>query len=156
MVRPGRERLSGPVEVDETIVGGVEEGGGRRHLGKKALVAIAAEVRGTAIGRVRMRRIPNSGGPSLISFVRNAVERLVLGGGLGIGLAHFVVERGQNPVVDQAAQTTDYGCEELASLRGSYSRVLIGCCTGGLHSDAHHLWGKLFHADRAHLLLQPV
>lgn len=29
-VRPGRESLSGEVEVDETFVGGVEEGGGRR------------------------------------------------------------------------------------------------------------------------------
>ena len=31
MVRPGREALTGEVEVDETFVGGVEEGGGRRH-----------------------------------------------------------------------------------------------------------------------------
>jgi transposase-like protein len=29
MVRPGRERLHGPVEVDETYVGGIEEGGPR-------------------------------------------------------------------------------------------------------------------------------
>jgi hypothetical protein len=28
MVRPGREPLTGEVEVDETIVGGVEKGGG--------------------------------------------------------------------------------------------------------------------------------
>ena len=47
MVRPGRDRLSEMVEVDETLVGGVEPGGGRRHLGKKALVAIAAEARST-------------------------------------------------------------------------------------------------------------
>ncbi|NJO33913.1 MAG: hypothetical protein HC869_12995 [Rhodospirillales bacterium] len=33
-----------------TIVGGVEPGGGRRHLGKKALVAVAAEVRGRLPG----------------------------------------------------------------------------------------------------------
>src|SRR5712692_5699885 len=42
MVRPGRDRLTGAVEVDETFVGGVEPGGGRRHVGKKALVAVAA------------------------------------------------------------------------------------------------------------------
>ena len=60
MVRPGRDRVSEEVEVDETLVGGLEAGGGRRHLGKKALystwgysllksllpVVIAAEVRG--------------------------------------------------------------------------------------------------------------
>ena len=45
MVRPGRDRVSEEVEVDETLVGGLEAGGGRRHLGKKALVVIAAEVR---------------------------------------------------------------------------------------------------------------
>ena len=36
--------------MDETLVGGhLEAGGGRRHLGKKALVVFAAEVRGRAI-----------------------------------------------------------------------------------------------------------
>ena len=73
MVRPGRERLSGEVEVDETFVGGVEEGGGRRHIGKKALVAIAAEVRNTAIGRIRLQRVRDSSADSLVGFVRSAV-----------------------------------------------------------------------------------
>lgn len=57
MVRPSRDRLSGKVEVDETYVGGVETGGGRRHLGNKALVVIAAQVDGNGIGRIRLRRI---------------------------------------------------------------------------------------------------
>ncbi len=74
MVRPGRDRLSGTVEVDETFVGGVQTGGGRRHVGNKALVAIAVEVRGRAIGRVRMRRIEDSTEASLLPFVREAVE----------------------------------------------------------------------------------
>ena len=43
MVRPGRERRSGRVEVDETYVGGAEEGLRGRQTQKKALVAIAAE-----------------------------------------------------------------------------------------------------------------
>ena len=38
MVRPGRERLSGRVEVDETYVGGEEEGLHGRQTQKKALV----------------------------------------------------------------------------------------------------------------------
>jgi hypothetical protein len=57
MVRPGREPLTGEGEVDETFVGAVEEGGGRRHLGNKALVVIAAEIRGKGIGRIRMKQI---------------------------------------------------------------------------------------------------
>lgn len=73
MVRPGRERLSGEVEVDETFVGGVEEGGGRRHLGNKALGAIAAEVRGTGIGRIRMQRIADASSSSLLAFVRSSL-----------------------------------------------------------------------------------
>ena len=35
MVRPGRDRVSEEVEVDETLVGGLEAGGGRRHLGRR-------------------------------------------------------------------------------------------------------------------------
>lgn len=74
MVRPGRDRLTGEVEVDETFVGGVEEGGGRRHVGKKALVVVAAEVRGTAIGRIRLQRVQGSSADSLVGFVKAAVE----------------------------------------------------------------------------------
>ena len=73
MVRPGRDRLTGEVEVDETFVGGVEPGGGRRHVGKKALVAVAAEVRGPAIGRIRLRRVSDSSADSLLPFVQEAV-----------------------------------------------------------------------------------
>jgi hypothetical protein len=51
MVRPGRDRLSGEVEVDETYVGGTEEGVHGRETHDKAIVAVAAEVRGRAIGR---------------------------------------------------------------------------------------------------------
>jgi len=74
MVRPGRDRLSGKVEVDETYLGGVQPGGGRRHLGNKALVVIAAQVNGEGIGRIRLRRIPHASSPSLLSFVKDAVE----------------------------------------------------------------------------------
>lgn len=45
LVRPGRERLSGVVEVDETFVGGQEPGlAGGRARGKKSLVCVAVEV----------------------------------------------------------------------------------------------------------------
>ena len=74
MVRPGRDRVSEEVEVDETLVGGLEAGGGRRHLGKKALVVIAAEVRGRAIGRIRMQRVADASADSLLTFVQYAVQ----------------------------------------------------------------------------------
>ena len=74
MVRPGRDRVSEEVEVDETLVGGLEAGGGRRHLGTKALVVIAAEVRGRAIGRIRMQRVADASADSLLTFVQHAVQ----------------------------------------------------------------------------------
>ena len=75
MVRPGREPLTGEVEIDETCVGGVEKGGGRRHLGNKAMVVIAAEIRGKGIGRIRMKRIADGSSDSLTTFLREAVEK---------------------------------------------------------------------------------
>src|SRR5213594_4020432 len=73
MVRPGRDRLCEGVEVDETFVGGLQPGGGRRHIGKKALVAVAAEIRGRAIGRIRLRRVPDSSADSLLPFIKDAI-----------------------------------------------------------------------------------
>jgi hypothetical protein len=43
MVRPGRDRLTGRVEVDETYLGGLEEGVRGRQTEKKALIAVAVE-----------------------------------------------------------------------------------------------------------------
>ena len=75
MVRPGRDRLRGVVEVDETYVGGLEEGTYGRRIGKKALVAIAIEILSPrGFGRVRLRQIPNASAPSLSKFVGDAVE----------------------------------------------------------------------------------
>lgn len=75
MVRAGRERLSGYVEVDETYVGGEEEGVHGRETRKKAIVAIAVEVRDAkGFGRIRMRRVPDVSAASLTPFVRHAVE----------------------------------------------------------------------------------
>ena len=75
MVRPGRERLTGRVEVDECYVGGLEEGlPGRLNL-KKALVVVAAEEDGPRIGRIRMRQILDASAESLVPFVEDSVER---------------------------------------------------------------------------------
>ena len=74
MVRPGREPLAEKVEVDEVFIGGVEPGQGKRHLGEtKALVAVAAEVRGRGTGRIRLQRIPDASGESVVGFVQGAV-----------------------------------------------------------------------------------
>lgn len=74
MVRPGRDRVAGQVEVDETYVGGVEPGKKGRERGSKAMVAIAAQVDGEGIGRIRLRRIPDASSKSLEPFVKEAIE----------------------------------------------------------------------------------
>ncbi len=56
MVRAERERLSGKVEVDETLVGGVEHGGKRGRGTTKKIVVIAVEIKQPkGFGRLRMR-----------------------------------------------------------------------------------------------------
>lgn len=75
MVRPGRESLSGTIEVDEVAVGGKERGErgkGWRSGDTKAIVVVAAEVRGDGIGRIRLKHVPDSSGDSLSSFVKSA------------------------------------------------------------------------------------
>lgn len=74
MVRPDRDRIRGRVEVDETYLGGLEEGVRGRKTFKKALVIIAAQEEGEGIGRIRMRRILDASADSLHSFVKSAVE----------------------------------------------------------------------------------
>ena len=76
MVRPGRDRLSGNVEVDETFVGGNEHDGKRgRGAERKSLAVIAIEVHEPkGFGRVRMQRIPDASENSLIPFVCNSVQ----------------------------------------------------------------------------------
>jgi transposase-like protein len=74
MVRPGRDRLQGRVEVDESFVGGEELGVHGRHTETKAMIAVAAEEDGRGIGRVRMRRIPDASAESLMPFIEDSVE----------------------------------------------------------------------------------
>ena len=76
MVRPERGRISGKVEVDETYVGGVEEGrrGGRLRKSTKSIVVGAVEVRGRGSGRIRLAVVENLSAASLVPFVEGAVE----------------------------------------------------------------------------------
>jgi len=74
MVRPGRDRLAGTVEVDETYLGGLEEGRRGRQRGAKALIVVAAQEDGRGIGRIRLRQIADASAASLIPFVEDTVE----------------------------------------------------------------------------------
>jgi transposase-like protein len=74
MVRPGRDLLTGRVEVDECYIGGLEEGlPGRLNL-DKALIVVAAQEDGPGIGRIRMRKIVDASAASLVPFLQDSVE----------------------------------------------------------------------------------
>ena len=77
MVRVGRERLDGVVEVDETYVGGTDAGTTRAPSpeSKKSIVAIAIEMHEPkGFGRLRLRRIPDATDKSLLPFVSDSIE----------------------------------------------------------------------------------
>ena len=77
MVRVGRERLSGVVEVDETYVGGRDVGYSRvsHPDSKKSIVAVAVELlEPKGFGRIRLRCIPTASQDSLIPFVQESIE----------------------------------------------------------------------------------
>lgn len=81
MVRSGREKLSGDVEVDETFIGGKESGEkedgtgktGRGSL-KKTLIVVATECLGKQIGRVRFKCIDSASSNNLIEFIEDNIE----------------------------------------------------------------------------------
>src|SRR6266508_89855 len=76
LVRPGRDRLTGIVEVDETYIGGEEPGlRGGRARGKKSLVGVAVEVKQPrGYGRCRMAILADASAASLHAFVAAHVE----------------------------------------------------------------------------------
>jgi hypothetical protein len=69
------EPLEGPVEVDESYLGGADDGEhrGRSLAGKKMLVGCAAECRGDAIGRIRLSWLQAASAEVLCAFVASNV-----------------------------------------------------------------------------------
>lgn len=74
MVRPGRDRLNGRVEVDEAYWGGEESGVTGRKTEEKALLVVAVELKGAGMGRVRLRHIPDTDRATLHAFIHDSVE----------------------------------------------------------------------------------
>jgi transposase-like protein len=74
MVRPGRDRLAGTVEVDEVYIGGEKPGKRGRGASGKALVLVVAQADGSRIGRIRLVRVANAGQSVLTSAVQKIIE----------------------------------------------------------------------------------
>lgn len=76
MVRPGRDQLSGVIEVDETAIGGEKSGKRGRGAEGKTLVGIAVEDKGDeGIGRIRLGILVDASVDSLTGFVTERVSK---------------------------------------------------------------------------------
>jgi transposase-like protein len=76
MIRDEREKLGPVVEVDESYIGGPEEGRPGRGAEKKILAVVAAELSSDhkKIGRIRLASANDASAGSLIPFVTKNVE----------------------------------------------------------------------------------
>lgn len=136
MVTPGRDRLAGIIEVDESYIGGEKPGKRGRGAAGKALVAIAAEVKGPRIGRIRLRHVPDASAASLEGAVQEAAEQgsvIQTDGWSGysqlncLGYAHEIVRK--NAAVGENLLPS---CHRVASL---LKRWLIGTHQGAVSHE---------------------
>lgn len=74
MVRPGRARLSGTVQVDETFWGGERPGKRGRGAEGKSVILAAVEHTGRRLGRIRLIRVEYSRGDTLVGALKTLVE----------------------------------------------------------------------------------
>lgn len=133
MVVPGRDRLVGIIEVDETYVGGEKRGKRGRGATGKALVVISVEVNDDRIGRIRLRRVADASAPSLERAVQEAANPgavIRTDGWVGysqlerLGYTHELVRKGSD-VGDSLLPS----CHRVASL---LKRWLLGTHQGAV------------------------
>lgn len=74
MVRPGRDKLDGIIEVNETLIGGEATGKRGRGAESKTLVLIAAEDTEWGIGRIRLLPISDASGEILHAAIMQMVS----------------------------------------------------------------------------------
>ena len=74
MIRPGRDRLIGPVEVDETYIGGPRPGKRGRGAANKILVLVAVEIKDKRAGRIRLHTIKDASGESLMPVIKESIQ----------------------------------------------------------------------------------
>ena len=75
MVRPGRDKLDGLIEVNETFIGGEHSGKRGRGAEGKTLVLIALEDTQWGIGRIRLAPITDASGDSISNAVMEMVAQ---------------------------------------------------------------------------------
>jgi len=144
LVRPGRDRLAGTVEVDETYIGGEEAGlSGGRARGKKVLTGIAVEVREPkGLGRCRMAPLADASADSLHAFVSDHVEPgavVITDGWAGYaGLARlgYVHDRRSQRAARALGEDPDQLLPAVHRVASLAKRWLLGTHQGSV-DDAH-------------------
>ena len=139
MVRPGRDSLTGEVEVNEIFIGGIRPGKRGRGAEGKTLVAVAVELLNPkGFGRCRLHVIANTRVPTLRSFLLDHVKpgAVIVTDGLSfypdaIGSDYLhkphVVSRSSDP-----AHVFLPGVHRVASL---LKRWLLGTHQGAVEAD---------------------
>lgn len=128
MVFPGRDRLNGAVEVDETFVGGKTAGNRGRGAEGKSMVIIAIEKTESGTGRVRMSLISDGSKKSIGKFITNNIElgsTLITDGWKGYS---GISKKGYTHIIDKKTKMLD-GDEILPNVHRIASllkRWLIG------------------------------
>src|SRR3990167_450760 len=134
MVRPGRDKLSGIVEINETMIGGEKSGKRGRGAEGKTLVLIAAEETQWGIGRIRMAPISDASGDILENTVQQMVEigsTIRTDGGAGynglskLGYTHV-------PKVNQNVKDEDL-IEQAHLVAALLKRWLLGTLHGAIN-----------------------
>jgi len=134
MVRPGRDRLSGTVQVDEIYIGGEKPGKRGRGAAGKALVVVMVEVKEGKIGRIRLRRVPDASEPSLEGAVKEGIEpgsTVETDGWGGYGGLSGLSYR--HEVIRKEAAVGKNVLPKVNRIAALLKRWLLGTYQGGIH-----------------------
>jgi transposase-like protein len=140
MVRPGRDRLRGTVEVDETYWGAQEAGVVGRWTETKALVIVAAEADGPGIGRIRMRRLPALTRAAVHGFLRAAVEPGSRVQTDGLNVYRGLEDYGHAPQVQRQQPAGEHLLPRVHRVVSLWKRWLLGTHQGAIgheHLDSY-------------------
>jgi transposase-like protein len=74
MVRPGRDRLAGTIELDDVFIGGERHGKRGRGADGKIMVLVAAQADGSRIGRIRLKRVASGKEAVLTPAAQTMIE----------------------------------------------------------------------------------
>jgi len=108
MIMPNRSKLSGTVEIDECYIGGEYVGKAGRGSENKTLVAVAVELNGKKLGRIRLTVIKDASAESFTPFITENIEKgsnLITDG--WSGFSGIETEGYERTIYKQSVATTD-------------------------------------------------